>query len=55
MSIQGITLERLHKLTDLLILVPWQDALLDKHITTGTFDEEIRSIDRPIKSLLVNT
>jgi len=25
-----------------------QDALLDKHIATGTFDEEIRPIGRPI-------
>ncbi|XP_062204265.1 1-acyl-sn-glycerol-3-phosphate acyltransferase PLS1-like isoform X2 [Phragmites australis] len=30
-----------------------KDALLDKHIATGTFDEEIRPIGRPIKSLLV--
>ncbi|OEL33574.1 1-acyl-sn-glycerol-3-phosphate acyltransferase PLS1 [Dichanthelium oligosanthes] len=29
-----------------------KDALLDKHIATGTFDEEIRPIGRPIKSLL---
>ena len=25
-----------------------QDALLDKHIATGSFDEEIRPIGRPI-------
>jgi hypothetical protein len=30
-----------------------QDALLDKHLATGTFDEEIRPIGRPVKSLLV--
>ncbi|KAG0521019.1 hypothetical protein BDA96_08G125100 [Sorghum bicolor] len=30
-----------------------KDALLDKHIATGTFDEEIRPIGRPVKSLLV--
>ncbi|PUZ67271.1 hypothetical protein GQ55_3G421700 [Panicum hallii var. hallii] len=30
-----------------------KDALLDKHIAIGTFDEEIRPIGRPIKSLLV--
>ncbi|GJN25625.1 hypothetical protein PR202_gb13473 [Eleusine coracana subsp. coracana] len=30
-----------------------KDALLDKHLATGTFDEEIRSIGRPVKSLLV--
>ncbi|CAD6267698.1 unnamed protein product [Miscanthus lutarioriparius] len=29
------------------------DALLDKHIATGTFDEEIRPIGCPMKSLLV--
>jgi lysophosphatidic acid acyltransferase/lysophosphatidylinositol acyltransferase len=32
-----------------------QDALLDKHLATGTFDEEIRPIGRPVKSLLVKT
>lgn len=31
----------------------FQDALLDKHLATGTFDEEIRPIGRPVKSLLV--
>ncbi|OEL24616.1 1-acyl-sn-glycerol-3-phosphate acyltransferase PLS1 [Dichanthelium oligosanthes] len=30
-----------------------KDALLDKHLATGTFDEEIRQIGRPVKSLLV--
>jgi hypothetical protein len=30
-----------------------QDALLDKHLATGTFDEDIRPIGRPMKSLLV--
>jgi len=30
-----------------------KDALLDKHIATGSFDEEIRPIGRPIKSLVV--
>ncbi|CAL4898997.1 unnamed protein product [Urochloa decumbens] len=30
-----------------------KDALLDRHIATGTFDEEIIPIGRPIKSLLV--
>ncbi|TVU24052.1 hypothetical protein EJB05_26446 [Eragrostis curvula] len=30
-----------------------KDALLDKHLATGTFDEEIRPIGRPVKSLLV--
>ncbi|KAL6643961.1 hypothetical protein ACP70R_018727 [Stipagrostis hirtigluma subsp. patula] len=29
-----------------------KDALLDKHIATGAFDEEIRPIGRPMKSLL---
>ncbi|KAF7064141.1 hypothetical protein CFC21_070546 [Triticum aestivum] len=30
-----------------------KDALLDKHIATGTFDEEIIPIGRPVKSLMV--
>ncbi|KAG8090069.1 hypothetical protein GUJ93_ZPchr0011g27051 [Zizania palustris] len=32
-----------------------KDALLDKHLATGTFDEEIRPIGRPVKSLLVKS
>ncbi|WVZ90385.1 hypothetical protein U9M48_036692 [Paspalum notatum var. saurae] len=32
-----------------------KDVLLDNHIATGIFDEEVRPIGRPIKSLLVNT
>ncbi|CAD6253012.1 unnamed protein product [Miscanthus lutarioriparius] len=36
------------------VLIPrTKDALLDKHLATGTFDEEIRPIGRPVKSLLV--
>ncbi|XP_062181980.1 1-acyl-sn-glycerol-3-phosphate acyltransferase PLS1-like [Phragmites australis] len=30
-----------------------KDTLLDKHLATGIFDEEIRPIGRPVKSLLV--
>lgn len=30
-----------------------KDALLDKHMATGTFGDEIRPLGRPMKSLLV--
>lgn len=46
----------MYELADVLItkfFSLWQDALLDRHIATGTFDEEIIPIDRPVKSLMV--
>jgi hypothetical protein len=56
MIIQCISVETNHELAYVLIAIflsQWQDALLDRHLATGTFDEEIIPIGRPVKSLVV--